>query len=375
LLRSKFRYTECMAYRDLNMDIAGQLYDMALIHASPHGRIAYKRAAQALLRLEDPIDEFAESRSLREIPYIGPASERVIHEALEHGTSPSVVSAIEKSGRGKEVGEAHAFRTNFLSRAGALKALGSAPRGAVKREDYRGDLQMHTEWSDGAESIAGMAKGAAERGYEYIGISDHSYGLRIARGMSMADVARQHRQIDALNRELDGSFRVIKGIEANIPADGGVDMTQDELASFELVLAAPHSRLRRAEDQTDRMLAAVRHPAVHILAHPRGRMYSRQGVLARWNEVFEEAARRGVAVEIDGDPYRQDLDHTLAKRALAAGCLFALDSDAHSGSELAYADIALAHARIAKIPPARILNTWPAAKLLDWAKRKRSRRR
>jgi histidinol phosphatase-like PHP family hydrolase len=152
-------------------------------------------------------------------------------------------------------------------------------------------------------------------------------------------------------------------------------MTPEELASFELVLAAPHSKLRRAEDQTERMLAAVRHPAVHILAHPRGRMYSRQGVLARWDEVFEEAARQGVAVEIDGDPYRQDLDHTLAKRALAAGCLFALDSDAHSVSELAYADIALAHARIAKIPPARILNTWPAAKLLGWVKRKRPRRR
>src|SRR5688572_3025572 len=145
-----------MALRDLNMDIAGQLYDMALIHASPHGRMAYKRAAQALLRLEEPVDEFATTRPLREIPYIGPASERVIREALDHGTSPSVAAAVEKSGREKEVREAHAFRTNFLSRAGALRALRSPARGAVKREDYRGDLQMHTEWSDGAESIAGM---------------------------------------------------------------------------------------------------------------------------------------------------------------------------------------------------------------------------
>ncbi|HET9252739.1 MAG TPA: PHP domain-containing protein [Candidatus Eisenbacteria bacterium] len=361
--------------RDLNMDIAGQLYDMALIHASPHGRMAYKRAAQALLRLDVPVDELASKQPLREIPYIGPASELVIAEALEHGLSPSVATAVGKSRRVKEVREAHAFRTNFLSRAGALKALRSPARGAVKREDYRGDLQMHTEWSDGAESIAGMAKGGVERGYEYIGVSDHSYGLRIARGMSMADVARQHRQIDALNLELNGAFRILKGIEANIPAEGGVDMTEKELASFELVLAAPHSRLRRAEDQTERMLAAVRHPSVRILAHPRGRMYSRQGVLARWDEVFEEAARRDVAVEIDGDPYRQDIDHTLARRALEAGCLLALDSDAHSGDELAYADIALAHARIAKIPPARIVNTWPAAKLLDWAKRKRPRRR
>ena len=337
--------------------------------------MAYKRAAQAVLRADEPLDEFVVHHELREIPHIGPASERVIRESLEHGASPSVTATIGKSGREREVRDAHAFRTNFLSRAGALKALRSPAKGAVKRDDYRGDVQMHTEWSDGAESIAGMAKGAVERGYEYIGVSDHSYGLRIARGMSMADASRQHRQVDTLNRELDGAFRIIKAIEANIPTDGGVDMTEDELASFELVLAAPHSRLRHAEDQTERMLATVRHPAVHILAHPRGRQYSRQGILARWDDVFEEAARRGVAVEIDGDPYRQDLDHTLAKRALAAGCLFALDSDAHSTSELAYADIALAHARIAKIPPARILNTWTAAKLLDWAKRKRSRRR
>jgi putative hydrolase len=360
---------------DLNMDVAGQLYDMALIHASPHGRMAYKRAAQAVLRLDEPLDVLVTRLAIREIPYIGPASERVIAESLEHGTSPKVTTSIQKSGREAEVLAAHALRTNFLSRAGALRALRSPARGAVKREDYRGDLQMHTVWSDGAESIAGMAKTAVERGYEYIGVTDHSYGLRIARGMSMADAARQHREIDMLNRKMKGDFRVFKGIEANIPFEGGVDMTPEELRSFELVLAAPHSRLQRAEDQTGRMLAAVRHPAVHILAHPRGRMFSRQGVIARWHEVFEEAARLGVAIEIDGDPNRQDLDHTLAKRALDAGCLFALDSDAHSGDELTYADIALAHARIAKIPPDRILNTWPAARLLDWTKRKRPGRR
>ena len=102
-------------------------------------------------------------------------------------------------------------------------------------------------------------------------------------------------------------------------------------------------------------------------------MYSRQGVLARWDEVFAEASRRGVAIEIDGDPYRQDLDHTIARRALDAGCLFALDSDAHSGDELIYSEFALAHARQAGIPADRVINTWPAAKLLAWAKGKSAR--
>ena len=357
------------------MDVAGQLYDMALIHDSPHGRMAYKRAAQAVLELDEPLDEIAAVRPLREIPMIGPASERVIQESLENGTSRTVAAAVQKSGREGDVRAAHALRTNFLSRANALRALRSPARGAVGVDDYRGDLQMHTEWSDGAESLAGMAKAAIERGYEYIGVSDHSYGLRIARGMSMADATRQHRQIDTLNEKMGGAFRILKGIEANIPASGGVDMTPEELALFELVLAAPHSQLRKEEDQTERMLATVRHPSVHVLAHPRGRQFSRRGVLARWDEIFEEAAERGVAIEIDGDPNRQDLDHTLARKALQAGCVFALDSDAHSGAELAYAEIALAHARLAKIPPSRILNTWPVAKLLDWAKRKRSGRR
>lgn len=355
--------------RDLNMDIAGQLYDMALIHDSPHGRIAYKRAAQAITRLDEPLDSFVARHSLRDIPYIGPASERVIREALEHGTSPTVERAIDKSGKGKEVAAAHAHRTNFLSRAGVLRLLQSPAKGAIRLGDYRGDLQMHTEWSDGGESVAAMAAAAMDRGYQYIGVSDHSYGLRIARGISMEDAARQRREIEKLNQKWDGAFRVFQGIEANIPPEGGVDMTPEEIAQFEIVLAAPHSKLRKAEDQTARMLATVRHPGVHILAHPRGRMYSRQGVLADWEQVFREAARRGVAIELDGDPYRQDLDFTLAERARDAGCLFAIDSDAHSGAELVYAEFAIAHARRAGIPPDRVINTWSAKKLADWAKR------
>jgi len=99
-------------------------------------------------------------------------------------------------------------------------------------------------------------------------------------------------------------------------------------------------------------------------------MLTRRGVIARWDEVFREARKRGVAIELDGDPFRQDLDHALAKRALAAGCLFAIDSDAHSGAELWYAEIGVAHARIAGIPPARVINTWSAEALAEWAAEK-----
>jgi putative hydrolase len=360
--------------RDLNMDVAGRLHYMALVHGSRYGRIAYKRAAQAVLAMEEPLDAFIARHSLREVHNLGPASERIILEFLERGDSPTVERAIDAGGQRAEIEAAHRLRTNFLSRAGALQALKAPFPGAITRDDYRGDLQMHSVWSDGGESIPGLATAAMHRGYSYIGVTDHSYGLRIASGMSMSDAARQHEEIERLNRRWDGAFRVLKGIEANIPAEGGVDMTPEELARFEIVLAAPHSKLRKAEDQTERMLATVRHPAVHVLAHPRGRMYSRQGVLARWDEVFAEAARRGVAIELDGDPYRQDLDHALARRALEAGCLFALDSDAHSGAELRYTDIALAHARLAGIPAERVVNTWPVERLLEWAARTPRRR-
>ena len=234
-------------------------------------------------------------------------------------------------------------------------------------EQYFGDLQMHSEWSDGSPTVQEIADACLQRGYQYAAVTDHSYGLKIAGGMSMAEAGRQRRAISEVNARLGHQFRLLQGIEANIDADGQLDLDDEEAATFDVVLAAPHSRLRKSEDQTNRMLAAVAHPAVRILAHPRGRITgSRAGVIADWNAVFASAAQRGVAIEIDGDPARQDLDHTLASSALAAGCVFALDSDAHTTTQLSYAETALAHARLAGVPPDRIVNCWTLDRLLAW---------
>src|SRR5205085_1424195 len=214
--------------------------------------------------------------------------------------------------------------------------------------------------------------GGLERGYSFCGVTDHSYGLPIAGGVSMEKLARQHREIDALNRKYRGRFRLIKGIEANIRADGTVDMQPEELKRLELVVAAPHSALRVAADQTARMVAAVKTNGVHILGHPRGRMYgSRPGVTADWDRVFAAASTTDVAIEIDGDPSRQDVDYELATRAVDAGCLFALDSDAHSTGELRYAETAIAHARLAGVPTERIVNCWETERLLEWLRSRR----
>ena len=135
---------------------------------------------------------------------------------------------------------------------------------------FRGDLQMHSTWSDGAESIASLAEGAEALGWSRIGVTDHSYGLPIARGMSMESAREQHREIDALNERLDGRVRVYKGVEANILADGSLDLSVEERRIFDYVVASPHSALRRDHDQTARMVAAVREPGVAILGHPQG---------------------------------------------------------------------------------------------------------
>jgi histidinol phosphatase-like PHP family hydrolase len=181
-------------------------------------------------------------------------------------------------------------------------------------------------------------------------------------------VAAQHAEIDGLNARYQKQFRVFKGIEANIRPDGTVDMTAEELRLFDYVVASPHSLLRKSVDQTPRMVGAVSQPGVCILGHPMGRRYNvRPGVSADWDRVFEVAARRKVAIEIDGSWDRQDIHYELAARAVAHGCIFALDSDAHSHPEYNFVDIAIAHAKLAGIPQARVINYWSNEEILEWA--------
>ena len=337
----------------------------------------YKRAAAAIFALDMPLtDLVGPDGAWPKIPGIGPGSTRVIREILETGESPTVEHAIEESNRRADIERRRQLRRHFLSRAEVRRVLSDPSFAGPTREQYLGDLQMHSEWSDGSPTVQDIADACLERGYQYSAVTDHSYGLKIAGGMSMAEAVQQRNAIDDVNVRCGHQFRLLQGIEANIDAAGQLDLAADEAATFEIVLAAPHSRLRRSEDQTDRMLAAVAHPAVRILAHPRGRITgSRAGVIADWHAVFVAAAERGVAIEIDGDPARQDLDHTLAANALAAGCLFALDSDAHTTTQLSYCETALAHARLAGIPAERIVNCWPLDRLLAWLASPSSERR
>ena len=355
--------------RDVNAVIGGYLRDLAYAQPTQPQMFGYKRAAAAVLALEESLLELRRQHgeSLPRIPGIGPASARVISEVLASGESPTVERAIDVSGRRTDIERRRSLRSRFLSRAEVLRVLRDPTLVGPTLNQYRGDLQMHSEWSDGTPTVPAIAQACRARGYSYAAVTDHSYGLKIAGGMSMTEAAAQRLAVDGANESSGGAFRLLQGVEANIGRDGELDISDTEAETFDIVLAAPHSRLRTTDNQTARMLRAIEHPAVRILAHPRGRITgSRAGVAAEWDEVFASAARRGVAIEIDGDPARQDIDYELASRALAAGCVFALDSDAHTTAQLAYAETAIAHARLAGISPDRIVNCWTLDRLLAW---------
>ena len=353
---------------DPNLDIAALLLDLSEVYRPSPKFWGYKNASRSIRRHPEFLSEMTEKDILK-IPGVGPASLRVVREFLDAGESATVDRIVGESGKMKEIEARRALRRNFLSAAMVRKVLSEPKRGFVRREDYLGDFQMHSRGSDGADTIEMLANGCMKRGYRCMCVTDHSYGLPIAGGMTMDEMREQHAEINKLNRKLGGEFRVFKGVEANILQDGSLDMDPSELTEFDLVVASPHSSLRKTVDQTERMLKAVSTPGVHILGHPRGRMFnSRAGVVADWTAVFKRAAETGVAIELDGDVSRQDLDYRVATAAKKAGCVFALDSDAHAANQLWMADYAIAHASLAGIPAASIMNCWPAAEILRWAR-------
>ncbi len=361
---------------DLNLHVAGLLDDLAAVQTSIYPRRAYERAARQVMLLPEPL------RAGAPLPDVGKTATRVIQEVLATGRSAFVDTAVAASGRAADVDLRRERRTGFMSRAVARLVLADAgvDKQAVGLKDYRGDFQIHSTWSDGQRAIGELAIACIERGYTHIAITDHTAGLSIARGLDAAGMRAQGLEIDAINETTAGRFTVLKGIEANILADGSIDFTPQRAPRTphsaprtphcSVVLVAPHSKLDTDEDQTRRLVKAVSTPGVHILAHPSGRKFGkRPGIRADWTAVFAAAKAHGVAIEIDGDPSRQDLPYALARQAFDAGCLIAIDSDAHDTDELCFAEIGLAHARLAGIPATRVINTWTTKKLTAWLAR------
>ena len=316
---------------------------------------ALRKAARAALMWPEEAAALRESgRSLTELRRVGPTIARMIAGWI---ADPP------------EVPEPPRTRRGFITMAAARAIIASDPS---RRGALRGDLQTHTTYSDGAASVREMAESYAALGHEYAAITDHSVGLKIAGGMDEATLARQGEEIRTVNGELQArSFplRLAWAIEMNLSPAGEGDMEPDVLGRLDLVLGAFHSKLRIAEDQTDRYLAAVRNPDVHVLAHPRGRVFNtRPGLNADWPRVFAAAAEEGMAVECDCYPDRQDLDIELLRAAGEAGCTISIGTDAHHPDELRFIEIGVAATIAAGIPPERVLNFRPLPELLEWSR-------
>ena len=338
-----------------NPDIA-ELLARAAEHAKQPLQRALRRAARrSFLWPDEAEDMLARGQSLTELAGIGPYLNKQIIEWLKR--PPELEGAIPE------------IRQNFLTLAEARTLRSKYPE---RFTEIRGDLQMHTVWSDGSGSIQDMAEAARARGYSYIAITDHSKGLKIAGGIDEAQLAQQGEEIAAINESMRGNaggFRVLRSVELNLSPNGAGDMDQAALERLDLVLGCFHSALRRKDDQTERYLAALRDPSIHILGHPRGRIYNfRLGLSADWARVFALAAELDKAVEIDCYPDRQDLSIDLLAIARKEGCRISMGTDSHGPSQLEFMDLGVAAAIRANLDPKRILNYMPTDELLEWAK-------
>jgi DNA polymerase (family 10) len=237
----------------------------------------------------------------------------------------------------------------------------------IEADDLRGNLHTHTTDSDGAASIQEMADAAAERGFEYLAITDHSPHVGIVNGLDADALRHQIDRIHALNDERD-DLTLLAGIEVDILKDGALDLPDDVLAALDVCIAAVHTNLGLSEEvQTERILRALDNPHVHMLAHPTGR---RMGQRAPYDldvpRLIEGAAERGVILELNAQPDRLDLNDTYCKAAKEAGVMIAIGADAHRPDSLDLLHYGVAQARRGWLTAEDVLNTrtWPEVKAL-----------
>lgn len=241
----------------------------------------------------------------------------------------------------------------------------------LEQRDLKGLLHCHTNYSDGATTVAEWAEAARAEGYAWIGITDHSESSAFAGGLRVEDVARQHAEIDAVNRR-SSDFRVLKGVEADILADGSLDYGPAVLERFDFVIASIHTRFGMSEAQmTERVLRALDDPRTTILGHPTGRLLlAREPYAIDLERVLQRAAERGVAIEVNADPHRLDLDWRVVRRARELGVAIAIGADAHSVAGMANVAMGVGIARKGWLTAEDVLNTSDAETFVAHARRR-----
>jgi DNA polymerase (family 10) len=253
-----------------------------------------------------------------------------------------------------------------------LALKGKLPK-LVNDQDLRGILHCHTDASDGSETLETMAKATRQRGFEYFGVADHSKSAHYAGGLSVEEIAQQHREADRLNKRFGKDFRILKGIESDILADGSLDYPDDVLERFDFVVASIHGRFKLdRKAQTQRLLRAISDPHTTIIGHMTGRQLQRRpGYEIDVEKVLRACAKHDVVVEINAHPWRLDLDWRWHQAALDFGCMLSINPDAHSIDELDHMHWGVQMARKGGVPADRVLNAMALAEIMRYLRQKR----
>jgi len=252
---------------------------------------------------------------------------------------------------------------------------GPLPR-LIELADLTGTFHCHTDWSDGGATLEEMAGAARASGLSYLGIADHSKSAGYAGGLTVERVRKQWAAIDKLNKASGKGFRLFKGTECDILADGSLDFPDEVLAGFDYVVASVHSNFRIGrEEMTKRIVRAVQDPHVTMLGHPTGRLLlSRDAYAVDLDAVIAAAAQAGTMIEINADPHRLDLDDVHCRRAHALGVPIVINPDAHSTGGFANLDYGIGVARRAGLGPADVFNAAPADRVAEVLAQRRGRR-
>ncbi|AXI76652.1 PHP domain-containing protein [Peterkaempfera bronchialis] len=312
---------------------------------------AFRTASATIAALPGPeLESRHRAGTLTELPGIGPKTATAVDQALR-GATPDYLADLEQRARTPLTEGGQRLRAALL-----------------------GDCHLHSDWSDGGSPIALMAETARDLGHRWAVLTDHSPRLTVARGLSPDRLREQLRVVARLNADL-APFRLLTGIECDILDDGTLDQEPDLLAQLDIVVASVHSKLRMdAPAMTRRMVAAVTNPRVDILGHCTGRLVTGRGrpeSAFDADAVFAACAEHGTAVEINSRPDRLDPPRRLIRKALDAGVVFAIDTDAHAPGQLDWQIYGCARAEECGVPAARVVNTLTADRLLAWSRARR----
>jgi putative hydrolase len=307
---------------------------------------AFRRAAAEISDVDpERLRQLASTRALRQLPGVGETTARAIVETLE-GETPSYLRALEARERSELDGRAAELRRSLV-----------------------GDCHSHSDWSDGGSPIAEMAEAARDLGHSYLALTDHSPRLTIAHGLDRERLLRQLEVVAELNSTM-APFRILTGIEVDILEDGTLDQDEQVLARLDVVVASVHSKLKmESHEMTKRMVRAIESPHTDVLGHCTGRILVGRGrPESRFDAeaVFEACARTGTAVEINSRPERRDPPPALLRKAVEAGCKFAVDTDSHAPGQLEWLGNGCEQAAEADLSHDQVVNTLPSSELLEW---------